>query len=191
MTKKNQWIAKHVQDKYVKLAQKDNFRSRASYKLLEINSKYHIIQKQATNVIIDLGAAPGGFSQVVARHSHLNTKIIAVDLLEMKSIAKVSFIQGDFRDANILKEIDSLLQQQSSKKAQLIMSDMSPNLSGDKFRDQCNIIELCELILDFALQYLQNNGYFLVKIFQGHGFVEYRQQLIQNFTKVICCKPEA
>lgn len=180
------WLQEHFSDAYVKRAKQDGLRSRAAYKLLEIQEKYHIVRKGMT--VIDLGSAPGGWSEVVAKLIGETGKVIALDLLPMEPINNVTFIQGDFTNdevlANLLKYIDPY-------SADLVISDMAPNISGIKCADQAKAIYLAELALDFAKQVLKNDGVFLIKTFQGDGFDGFKQNLSRCFITVKICKPDA
>lgn len=180
------WLKEHFDDPYVKQAQKDGYRSRASYKLLDIQEKDHILSKGMT--VVDLGAAPGGWSQVVSQIIGDQGKLIASDILPMDSIADVTFIQGDFTDNEIFH---NLLNAMDNEQADLVISDMAPNMSGMRSVDQPKAMLLCELALDFALRVLKPRGNFLIKIFQGEGFDDYLKQIRENFDKVHIRKPSS
>ncbi len=171
-----QWMREHVKDPFVQLAQKEGYRSRAAYKLLEIDSKDRLL-KPGT-VVVDLGAAPGGWSQVAAAKAGRGGKVIALDLLPMDPLAGVDFIQGDFREHAVLKHLEDLLQ---GKPVGLVISDMSPNISGVASADQARAMHLAELAMEFALEHLKPDGNFLVKVFQGAGFEEFPQADAQPF----------
>ena len=178
------WLREHFNDPFVKMAQKDGYRSRASYKLLEIQEKDRILRPG--NVVIDLGAAPGGWSQVTSRVLGDKGRLIASDILEMDSIEDVTFIQGDFTEEAVLAQILAAVDNQP---VDLVISDMAPNMSGVRMADQARAMYLCELALDLAGQVLRPGGDFLIKIFQGEGFDQYHQQVRQMFEKVQMRKP--
>jgi 23S rRNA (uridine2552-2'-O)-methyltransferase len=177
-------LKEHFDDPYVKMAQKDGYRSRASYKLLEIQEKDRILRPG--NTVIDLGAAPGGWSQVTSRVLGDKGRLIASDILEMDSIPDVTFIQGDFTEESVLAQI---LEAVGNNPVDLVISDMAPNMSGVKMADQARSMYLCELALDLAGQVLRPGGDFLIKIFQGEGFDEYHKQVRAMFEKVQMRKP--
>lgn len=176
----------HVTDPYVQLAKHEGYRSRASYKLLEIIERDHLL-KSVTRVV-DLGATPGGWSQVVAQKLAGQGKVIALDLLEMLPLAGVTFIQGDFREDTVLAELVKAL---DGRPVDLVISDMAPNLSGVGLVDQARAMHLAELALEFALQHLKPGGSFLVKVFQGDGFDEYIRTMRGHFKQVATRKPKA
>ena len=178
------WLREHFNDPYVKMAQKDGYRSRASYKLLEIQEKDRILRPGTT--VIDLGAAPGGWSQVTSRVLGDKGRLIASDILEMDSIPDVTFIQGDFTEESVLAQI---LEAVGNHPVDLVISDMAPNMSGVKLADQARAMYLCELALDLAGQVLRPGGDFLIKIFQGEGFDVYHKQVRTMFDKVQMRKP--
>lgn len=178
------WLQRQLNDPYVKQAQTDGYRSRAAYKLIEINHKYNILHK-GTN-ILDLGAAPGSWSQVATNHK--TNKVIAVDLLEVKPINGVYFVQGDFLSPDIQEKIRHILNEQQ---LDLILSDIAPNMIGHKDTDQLRIMAACETVLEFARDMLAPQGSMVVKIFQGIGFPEYISELKKIFKKVSTYKPEA
>lgn len=178
------WLKEHFNDPYVKMAQKDGYRSRASYKLLEIQEKDRILRPG--NTVIDLGAAPGGWSQVTSRVLGDKGRLIASDILEMDSIPDVTFIQGDFTEESVLAQI---LEAVGNHPVDLVISDMAPNMSGVKMADQARAMYLCELALDLAGQVLRPGGDFLIKIFQGEGFDVYHKQVRTMFEKVQMRKP--
>ncbi|MBT4183279.1 MAG: RlmE family RNA methyltransferase [Nitrosomonadales bacterium] len=180
------WIKEHVKDPFVIQAQKDGYRSRAAYKLIEIEKKYRIIKSGSTAV--DLGAAPGGWSQVLSKKIGGNGKVVAVDLLEMPPIKNIDFIQGDFEDEAVLQNVEDKLKNMS---VDLVISDMAPNISGIKLVDQQRAIYLNELALEFAKNHLKQNGFFLVKSFVGADFEEYVKNLRLNFKKVFKIKPDS
>jgi len=180
------WMMEHVTDPYVQLAKHEGFRSRASYKLLEINERDHLLKPGMR--VVDLGATPGGWSQVVAQKLAGQGKVIALDLLEMLPLAGVTFIQGDFREDAVLVELVKAL---DGRPVDLVISDMAPNLSGVGLVDQARAMHLAELALEFALQHLKPGGSFLVKVFQGDGFDEYIRTMRGHFRQVATRKPKA
>jgi 23S rRNA (uridine2552-2'-O)-methyltransferase len=181
-----QWMREHVNDPYVQLAQKEGYRSRAAYKLLEIDEKDHLLKPGMA--VVDLGATPGGWSQVAARKVGHAGKVIGLDLLPMDPIHGVDFIQGDFRDDAVLKQLEDKLQ---GRKIGLVISDMAPNISGVATMDQARAMHLAELAMEFAIEHLTPEGSFLVKVFQGAGFEEYLKQMRSSFSKVVTRKPKA
>jgi 23S rRNA (uridine2552-2'-O)-methyltransferase len=178
------WLKEHFDDKYVKMAQRDGYRSRASYKLLEIQEKDKIIRPGMT--VIDLGAAPGGWSQVTSRLIGGQGRLIASDILEMDSIPDVTFIQGDFTQDEVLAQI---LEAVGNKQVDLVISDMAPNMSGLSAVDMPRAMFLCELALDLAGRVLRPGGDFLIKVFQGEGFDVYHKDIRKLFDKVQMRKP--
>ncbi len=181
-----QWMREHINDPFVQLAQKDGYRSRAAYKLLEINEKDQLLKPGM--VVVDLGATPGGWSQVAARIVGRSGKVIGLDLLPLDPLAGVEFIQGDFRDDAVLAQLENLLR---GKPVGLVISDMAPNISGVASADQARAMYLAELAMDFAVQQLEPNGSFLVKVFQGEGFESYLKLMRSRFMKVATRKPRA
>ncbi len=180
------WMSEHTSDLFVKQAQRDGYRSRAAYKLIEINEKYGLFKPGL--VIIDLGSAPGSWSQVAIKEIGTSGKLIALDLLEMKPIKDVEFIQGDFRENTVLDEIKNKLK---DLKVDLVISDMAPNISGVKTVDQSAAIYLNELALDFSHKYLKLNGHLLVKSFMGADFDNFVKSCKPFFKKVIRIKPKS
>jgi 23S rRNA (uridine2552-2'-O)-methyltransferase len=178
------WMSEHISDLFVKQAQKDGYRSRAAYKLIEINEKYNIFKENMT--IVDLGSAPGSWSQVAVKRIGSKGKVIALDLLEMHPIKKVEFIQGDFRDDKVLIELENKL---NNSEIDLVISDMAPNISGIKVVDQSAAIYLNELALDFSCNWLKPNGHLLVKSFIGADFDSFVDSVKPFFKKVIRIKP--
>jgi 23S rRNA (uridine2552-2'-O)-methyltransferase len=178
------WLKEHFNDPYVKMAQKDGYRSRASYKLLEIQEKDRILRPGHT--VVDLGAAPGGWSQVTSRVIGDKGRLIASDILEMDSIPDVTFVQGDFTDDAVFAQI---LEAIGEPPVDLVICDMAPNMSGVRESDQPRAMYLCELALDLSTRVLRPGGDFLIKIFQGEGFDEYHKQMRQLFDKVQMRKP--
>lgn len=180
------WLREHESDEYVRLARKDGYRSRASYKLLEIQDK-HLLLKPGMRVV-DLGAAPGGWSQVAARVIGPGGRLFALDILPMDPIPQVEVIEGDFTDELVLQQ---LLDRLAGQKLDLVLSDMAPNLSGMKAVDQPRMVYLMELALDFAGLTLKSGGVLLVKGFQGEGIDGFREIMKSKFTQVKTCKPKA
>jgi len=179
-------LQEHFNDQWVARAQAEGYRSRASFKLLEIHEKDRLFRPGMR--VLDLGAAPGGWSQVAARLIGGQGQIIASDILAMDPIPDVTFIQGDFREESVFEQLLAAL---GGKKVDLVMSDMAPNMSGNKGVDQPRAMYLAELALDMAERVLEPDGQFLVKVFQGEGFDEYRQMLLQRFDRVVSRKPAA
>lgn len=187
MTKVNKkWRQEHVDDYYVKQAQQHGYRSRAAYKLKEIDARDHILRPGLT--VLDLGAAPGSWSQLARQKIGSKGHVIAQDLLPMEPIAGVDFIQGDLCTQDVYERLLQLL---GSMSVDLVMSDMSPNISGVKTLDQPRAMHLCEISMEMALNVLVKGGDFLVKVFQGEGFDVYLHQLQSHFKKVTVRKPHA
>lgn len=180
------WLKRHVNDPYVKQAQKDGYRSRASYKLLEIQEKYKLIRPGMS--VVDLGAAPGGWSQVTSRLIGGQGRLIASDILEMDSIPDVTFIQGDFTEDEVLTRI---LEAVGNSQVDLVISDMAPNMSGTPEVDMPKAMFLCELALDLAERILKPGGNFVIKIFQGEGFDVYLKDARKKFDKIQMIKPDS
>ncbi|MDN6181051.1 MAG: 23S rRNA (uridine(2552)-2'-O)-methyltransferase RlmE [Halomonas subglaciescola] len=180
------WMKEHFDDRYVQQRWQDGYRSRASYKLLELDDKDQLFRAGMT--VIDLGAAPGGWSQVAAEKIGSGGRIIASDILEMDALADVDFVQGDFTEDAVL---NALLECINGRRVDLVMSDMAPNMSGMAAIDQPQAMYLVELALDLAQQTLAPGGRFVAKVFQGEGFDAYLKMLRENFTKVVTRKPEA
>jgi 23S rRNA (uridine2552-2'-O)-methyltransferase len=180
------WLHEHVTDPYVQRAKREGYRSRAAYKLQEIARTDHLIAPGMT--VVDLGAAPGGWSQVAAERVGPKGKVIALDLLEMVSLRAVVFIQGDFREAETLARMETQL---DGALVDLVLSDMAPNMSGIAVSDQARVMHLAELALEFAVKWLKLEGNFLVKTFQGGGFPELRQAMRGSFRQVLTRKPQA
>lgn len=180
------WLQRHFNDPYVQKAQREGFRSRAAYKLLEILEKDKLISPGKK--VVDLGAAPGGWTQVVARMVGEKGVVIAMDILPMDPLAGVEFIQGDFREDIILEKLREIL---AGREVDLVLSDMSPNVTGVAAVDQPRSIYLCELALEFARESLKPGGDFLIKVFQGEGFEPFLKEMRATFNKVVTRKPEA
>ncbi len=181
-----QWMNEHVNDPYVQRAQKEGYRSRAAYKLLEIDERDHLFKPGM--VVVDLGATPGGWSQVAAARVGQGGKVIALDLLPLHPIPGVEFIQGDFREDSVLAQLEEKL---GGRKVGLVISDMAPNISGIGMADQARAMELAELALDFSVRHLNPGGTFLVKVFQGVGFEDYVKLMRSHFGRVLTRKPKA
>ena len=175
----------HVHDPYVQRAQKDGYRSRAAYKLLEINEKDRLIRPGMT--VVDLGSAPGSWSQIVEKLVGDHGRIIASDILEMDALPGVTFIQGDFREDEVFAQILAAI---GDAPVDLVISDMAPNMSGTS-ADQPRALYLCELALDMAVRVLKPGGEFVVKVFQGEGYDEYRKLVQEHFKVVKSRKPQA
>ena len=182
----SRWMAEHFEDEYVKMAQAQGYRSRAVFKLKEIQEKDQLI-KPGMN-IVDLGAAPGGWSQFARQLLGKKNKLIALDILPMDALEGVDFIQGDFREESVMEELFIALE---GLPVDLVMSDMAPNMSGNKGVDQPRAIYLVELALDTAKTVLTKNGSFLVKLFHGEGFEAIHSEIQRSFTKVAIRKPKA
>lgn len=180
------WLNEHVNDHYVHMAQKDGYRARAAYKLLEINEKDKLIRPGT--VLADLGSAPGSWSQVAAGLVGGKGQVFALDILPMDAVEGVSFIQGDFREDSVLAEFEAVL---NKRPLDLVISDMAPNMSGNAVTDQARSYYLCELALDFAANHLKPGGNFLVKVFQGAGYQEYMAAMREVFATVQTRKPQA
>ncbi|EDN69553.1 Ribosomal RNA methyltransferase RrmJ/FtsJ [Beggiatoa sp. PS] len=186
ISKTRDWHKEHSNNQYVKQANIEGYRSRAVYKLTEIDARDRLFRPGMT--IVDLGAAPGGWSQWIARRFEKQVKLFALDILPIKPLPDVTFIQGDFREQTVL---DTLLNHLDKKKVDLVISDMAPNISGIKAIDQPRIIELAELARDFALDVLITNGHFLTKVFQGEDFDIFTKSLKSHFKQVVIRKPTA
>lgn len=180
------WLKEHFDDPYVKQAQIDGYRSRASYKLIELHKKDRLIR--AGMLVVDLGSAPGGWSQVAAELVGDKGSVVASDILPMDSIADVEFVQGDFTEDLVFEE---LLRVMGDKRADLVISDMAPNMSGMADIDQPRSMHLVELALDMAQQVLKPGGVFVAKVFQGEGFDQLIKDTRGLFQKVLTRKPDA
>ena len=180
------WMHEHINDEFVKRAQKEGYRARAAYKLTEIDDKDKLIKPGM--VIVDLGATPGSWSQVVVQRLKGQGRVIALDLLEMDPINGVEFIQGDFREESVLKLLEEKL---NNKKVDLVIADMAPNISGITIVDQAGASYLTELALEFTREWLKPSGNFLVKVFIGEGFDEILKNMRNMFDKVVTRKPKA
>jgi 23S rRNA (uridine2552-2'-O)-methyltransferase len=180
------WLKEHFNDPYVKMAQEKGYRSRAVFKLLEIQERDRLFKPGMT--VIDLGAAPGGWSQIAVKLIQPKGRLIALDLLPMEPIPGVEFIQGDFADEKVLGELQEKL---GDTRVDYVISDMAPNMSGEKGVDIPRSMYLSELALDFALNILQPEGGFLIKLFQGEGFDVFLATVRQSFKTVVMRKPKA
>lgn len=180
------WLKEHRDDIYVRQSKVDGYRSRAAYKLLELNKKDHLFKKGMT--VVDLGAAPGGWSQVAYNLVQPGGMVLATDILDMESIPGVDFVQGDFTETNCL---DELLQKLGDRKVDLVISDMAPNISGMSEIDQPRAMNLVELAMDFAENKLHKGGSLLMKVFQGEGFESLLKQLRSDYQSVLSRKPDA
>jgi len=179
-------MQEHVTDPYVRKAQAEGMRSRAAYKLQQLAERDHLLKPGM--VVVDLGSAPGGWSQVAGRAVGAEGRVVGVDLLEMLPIPAVRFVQGDFGDDSVLAEVEKLL---DGRPVDLVLSDMAPNMSGVASVDQARSIGLAELALDFAINHLKPQGNFLVKVFQGSGFEQLVADIRRSFVQVVIRKPEA
>lgn len=179
-------MQEHVNDEFVKRANKEGYRSRAAYKLMELDERDDLIRPGMT--VVDLGAAPGSWSQVVVERLKGKGRIVALDLLEMHPMPGVDFIQGDFTDDEVLAKLEELLH---GKQVDLVISDMAPNMSGMSVIDQAKSMYLAELALEFCKQWLKPGGHFLVKVFIGSGFDELVRTMRPEFNKVVIRKPKA
>jgi len=182
----NAWMREHVNDFYVKSAKQQGFRSRAAFKLMEIDERDRLLAPGMT--VVDLGAAPGGWSQVAVEKVGARGKVIALDILQMQPIAGVDFICGDMRVDAVLEELRSRLQ---GKAADLVICDMSPNITGVASHDQARTTELAELALEFSAKVLKPQGRLLVKLFQGGSFEDFLKAMRRRFKEVISRKPGA
>jgi len=179
-------MQEHVNDPYVQLARKEGWRSRAAFKLLEIDDKDKLLKRG--EVVVDLGATPGGWSQVASRRVGDGGMVIALDLLEMEPIHNVHFIQGDFREDEVLDQLEKHV---GDRRVGLVMSDMAPNMSGVPLVDQARVMHLAELGLEFSKVHLKPEGAFLVKVFQGTDYETFLRQMRETFKTVVVRKPDA
>lgn len=180
------WMREHVNDPYVQLARKEGWRSRAAFKLMEIDDKDKLLRRG--EVVVDLGATPGGWSQVAMKRVGEGGMVLALDLLEMEPIHGVDFIQGDFREEDVLRKLEQKL---AGRAVGLVMSDMAPNMSGVPLVDQARIMHLAELGLDFCKAHLKPEGAFLVKVFQGTDYEAFFLSMRAVFRTVVVRKPDA
>jgi 23S rRNA (uridine2552-2'-O)-methyltransferase len=182
----NNWLQEHVNDPYVKQAQRDGYRSRSSYKLIQLNEKDRLIRPGM--LVVDLGSAPGGWSQVAGRIVGAKGRVLATDILPMDPLENVDFVQGDFTEEAVLSEI---LRRLDGRKPKLIICDIAPNITGIDSADQASSMYLVELALDFVRQALEPKGDFVVKVFQGAGSDTYLKDVRASFDKVLVRKPAA
>lgn len=182
----SRWLAEHESDPYVKEARKQGYRSRAVFKLKEINERDHLLRPGM--IVVDLGAAPGGWSQLARPLLGPKGRLIALDILPMDPLPDVDVMTGDFREESVLRELE---QRVGARAVDLVLSDMAPNVSGIDSADQVGQLYLCELALEFAKQHLRSGGDFLAKVFQGEGFEAYLKVLRQEFESVTIRKPKA
>ena len=185
------WLKEHFSDPFVKKAQAEGLRSRAAYKLEELVERDRLLKPGM--VVVDLGAAPGGWSQwlrqaLSAQYPGNSGRVVALDILEMPGLAGVEFLHGDFRDDAVLSALEGML---GGHPADLVLSDMAPNKSGVDAVDQPRMMHLAELAMDFADRHLRSDGTFLIKLFQGVGFDDYVRELRRRYAKVVIRKPEA
>ena len=180
------WLAEHESDPYVQLARKEGYRSRAVYKLKEIQERDKILKAGMT--VVDLGAAPGGWSQYARPQLGRHGRLVALDILPMDAVEDVEFICGDFRETSVLEQLEAVVPKHS---VDLVLSDMAPNISGIDVADQASAIYLCELALEFAAVRLKPGGAFLVKLFQGEGSEAFLKLLRSRFKTVQVRKPKA
>ncbi len=180
------WLKEHFDDEYVRRSQQDGYRSRAIYKLIEIDKKDHLVKPGMT--VIDLGAAPGGWSEYCVKKLDKKGAMVALDILPMDPIEGVTIIEGDFREDAVFEELMAVM---NNNKADLVISDMAPNITGMGSVDMPRAYYLCDLALDFARQILKPGGGFLVKLFQGEGFEVYNKELKASFSRVVMRKPKA
>ena len=180
------WMQEHVSDEFVKRAQKEGYRARAAYKLMEIDDKDHLIKPGM--VVVDLGSAPGSWSQVAIQRLKGNGQVYALDILEMQPISGVDFLQGDFREDEVLKQLEEKL---GGRLVDLVISDMAPNISGINVTDQARVAHLAELALEFAKEWLKPGGNLLVKVFAGSGFDDNLKTMREVFEQVVTRKPKA
>ena len=180
------WMKEHVNDFFVKQSKKEGYRSRAAYKLLEIAERDHLLKSGM--IVVDLGAAPGSWSQVASQKVGQKGKVIALDILEMAPLPGVEFIQDDFREEHALLELRKHLEE---RQPNLVISDMAPNMSGIVVSDQARSMYLAELALAFSMEQLNYGGNFLVKVFQGRDFDQFHRDMRAGFKSVAVRKPEA
>jgi len=180
------WMREHVTDPYVQRAKAEGWRSRAAFKLMEIDDKDKLLRPGMT--VVDLGAAPGGWSQVVAERVGAGGRVLALDLLDMAPVPGVAFVKGDFREDAVLQALTFRLE---GHPLDLVISDMAPNISGIAATDQARSAHLAELALEFARLQLKPGGDFLVKVFQGAGFDAFRAAMVETFEKVLVRKPKS
>ncbi len=182
------WLKEHFSDTYVQRAQQEGYRSRAVYKLIEIQERDRLFKPGM--VVVDLGAAPGGWSQFISKIIKPHGQIISLDILPMDAIEGVEFIQGDFTDESVMEQLIEFLFSKNKMHVDWVVSDMAPNMSGNESIDIPRSMYLCELALDFALRAKVRSG-FLTKAFQGEGFDAFLSELKRHFKSVIIRKPKA
>ncbi|WP_028916308.1 23S rRNA (uridine(2552)-2'-O)-methyltransferase RlmE [Pseudoxanthomonas sp. J35] len=182
----HRWLREHFADPYVKKAQAEGLRSRAAYKLEELIERDRLLKPGM--VVVDLGAAPGGWSQYVRQAMGDSGRVVALDILEMPPLAGVEFLHGDFREEAVLSQLETLL---DGQRVDLVLSDMAPNMSGVDAVDQPRAMYLAELAMDFANGHLRPGGTFLIKLFQGVGFDDYVRELRRRYDRVVIRKPAA
>ena len=180
------WLKEHFSDPYVKRAQADGMRSRAAYKLEELLERAHLLKPGM--VVVDLGAAPGGWSQYVRQALGDSGRVVAMDILDMPTLAGVEFLHGDFREDSVLSQLEAML---NGQPVDLVLSDMAPNKSGMDAVDQPRAMHLAELAMEFADNHLKPGGAFLIKLFQGVGFDDYVKEMRRRYDKVAIRKPDA
>ncbi|NYT24769.1 RlmE family RNA methyltransferase [Alcaligenaceae bacterium] len=185
------WVHRHINDPYVKLAQQKGYRARAAFKLIELLDAEKLLRRG--DVVVDLGAAPGSWSQVASQRMAgaggvVEGRIIALDMLPMEPVAGVEFLQGDFRDDAVLGQLEAML---GGAKVDLVISDMAPNLSGVSSADSARIQHVCELAMEFACAHLKPEGALIVKAFHGSGFSQIVETFKQHFRRVVERKPKA
>jgi 23S rRNA (uridine2552-2'-O)-methyltransferase len=180
------WIHEHINDAYVQRAKVEGWRSRAAFKLTEIDDKFHLLRRGMT--VVDLGSTPGSWSQVTSKRIQPDGFLAALDILEMEPLHNVSFIQGDFREDEVLRRLETAL---DGRQVDLVLSDMAPNMSGIALADQAQVMHLAELTLEFSRHHLKPGGNLLVKVFQGFGFMDFREAIMTIFETMQVLKPAA
>jgi 23S rRNA (uridine2552-2'-O)-methyltransferase len=181
----NRWLSRQASDPYVKQARSRGYRARAAFKLIELDERDRFLR--AGQKVVDLGAAPGSWAQVAAERAGPQGRVVALDILPMDALDGVEFIQGDFREAEVLAQLEALV----GEKVDLVLSDMAPNISGIAASDQARSMDLAELALEFACEWLEPGGVFVVKLFQGEGFDEFVRTARARFDRVRVRKPAA
>jgi len=181
----NRWLSRQAADPYVKKARSHGYRARAAFKLIELDERDRFLE--AGQRVVDLGAAPGSWAQVAAERVGPTGRVVALDILPMDAVNNVEFIQGDFREADVLAQLEALV----GEKVNLVLSDMAPNISGIAAADQARSMDLAELALEFARDWLNSDGVFVVKLFQGAGFDEFLSTVRADFSRVRLRKPAA
>lgn len=180
------WMEEHVADRYVRRAQREGMRSRAAFKLEQIAERDRLLMPGMT--VVDLGAAPGGWSQIAAKRVGPGGRVIALDILDMVSLPGVTFVSGDFHEESTVEALERALE---ARGVDLVLCDLAPNLSGVKSSDQARMIELAERALQFAVNHLKPQGNFLVKLFHGSGFDGFARRMREHFREVVTRKPDA